>query len=397
MPRGTTGPTGARSDGHRRPLSPERVSRPAVRVAVLLALLLAVFGLLHLNTQPGLAASLYGLIPIVLGVFWFSLPGGLFTATATTFAFLGDELLTPSQGLVGAEFWFAVFNRVVVFYGVAVLVTWLLRRERRLLLQVEAQRAELAELESLRAALTPSDVPPRPGLQLATSFFPADGEVAGDFFLVVEGPNDSTTIVVGDVVGHGLEAARCAAFVRAALATFARFSSDPAQLLELADTALTEHRGHTNPFVTAVCLNISHPPEVEIRWAAAGHQAPWCLDTGTSLRGGRIGAPLGIGVGELRVETGRVPLEPGAGVLVFTDGLTEGRAARRPLARRLELFGEERARRILRDRPGAPVERIVEALVSEVTTFAHGPLADDLCLVAVRARPGSGEGTRLAA
>ena len=141
----------------------------------------------------------------------------------------------------------ATFNRSIVFVGVAVLVSLLLRRERALASTVRAQQDEIAELESLRAALTPAEIPARPHLDVAASFTPADGLVAGDFYLVVEGPSGSTTVAVGDVVGHGLDAARCAAFVRAALATFARFTSDPVELLQLANAALVEHAHGEQP------------------------------------------------------------------------------------------------------------------------------------------------------
>ena len=163
---------------------------------------------------------------------------------------------------------------------------------------MRVQADTLAELESLRQALTPSDVPVRPHLQFATAFTPADGLVAGDFYLVVPGPAGTTTVVVGDVVGHGLEAARCAAFVRSAFATYARFTGDPAQLLQLANAALVEHGDDGAQFVTAVCLNICPPPGREILWAAAGHDAPWQLNTALPLSGGRAGAPLGVGSGQ---------------------------------------------------------------------------------------------------
>jgi serine phosphatase RsbU (regulator of sigma subunit) len=279
--------------------------------------------------------------------------------------------------------WLAAGNRAVVFLGVAALVAFLLRRERRLTLRLAEQQDELAEFQALRAALTPTDVPVRPRLQIATAFTPADGLVAGDFFLVVEGPADSTTVVVGDVVGHGLEAARCAAFVRAALATFARFSSDPAQLLQLADAALTEHGLADARFVTAVCLNVAAPPARELVWATAGHDVPWQLDTAVPLPGGRIGPPLGTGAETRPLESGRTALAPGEGVLVFTDGLTEGRPRRDP-SRTTSLFGEERARRVVREQRGAPVGRVLEALSAAVEDFSGGRLADDLCLVALR-------------
>jgi serine phosphatase RsbU (regulator of sigma subunit) len=91
----------------------------------------------------------------------------------------------------------------------------------------------------------------------------------------------------------------------------------------------------------------------------------------------------------LKVEAGHTALEPGAGILLFTDGLTEGRAAQRGATRRVHLFGEERSRRIVPEHRGAPPERVLDALVSAVTTFAGGPLADDLCLVAVRVESAS--------
>jgi serine phosphatase RsbU (regulator of sigma subunit) len=100
---------------------------------------------------------------------------------------------------------------------------------------VSAPRAAEHELEDLRAirdALTPPELPQRPGLELAAAFLPAIAEqVSGDFYLVAEGPQDSTVLVVGDVVGHGLQAARRAAFIRTTFAATAPFSDDPCRLL----------------------------------------------------------------------------------------------------------------------------------------------------------------------
>ncbi|TFV74998.1 serine/threonine-protein phosphatase [Blastococcus sp. CT_GayMR19] len=363
-----------------------RPSRPAGQIAVLAFLLGAVVVVVVLVNRPDLAIAMYALIPIVLGVHWFGLRGGLVVAAAATLAFVAAQLFHPSTDLTGGDLWVAALNRSVAFVGVAVLVSLLLDRERALAGRVRAQQDEIAELESLRAALTPSGFPERPQLEFATSFTPADGLVAGDFFLVVEGPTDSTTIAVGDVVGHGLEAARCAAFVRAALATFARFTRDPVELLQLANAALVEHGKQGAQFVTAVCLNIGPPPAPEVTWATAGHEVPWFLDTGTPLPGGQVGAPLGVGAEALRLRPGRAALAPGGGILVFTDGLTEGRPVRRrDLGGALELFGEERARRVIQELDGAHPARVLESLVAAVTSFSGGTLADDLCLVAVRA------------
>lgn len=360
------------------------VHRPAVRAAAVVGLILAVLLTLCANENSGLAISMYGLVPVLLAVTWFGLPGGLLSAGGVLLAFLVDALLSDSPDLAGGELVWAMLNRGAVFFGAAVLVTRLLRREQALTRRLERQEAELAELASLRLALTPPDVPPRPQLEFATAFTPADGALAGDFFLVAEGPSDSTTIVVGDVVGHGLEAARIAAFVRATLATFARYTADPAQLLQLANAALVERDDVGSHFVTAVCVNLSPPPDRIITWAAAGHDRPWCLDSGTTLQGGRIGPPLGVDTGILAMEASQGMLEPGSGILLFTDGLTEGRGTRAARTHPFELFGEERARAIVQAHDGAPAEQVLAALMTAVAAFAGGPLADDLCLVAFR-------------
>jgi serine phosphatase RsbU (regulator of sigma subunit) len=90
---------------------------------------------------------------------------------------------------------------------------------------------ELDDLRAIRDALTPSELPQRPGLELAAAFVPAADRVSGDFYLVAEGPQDATVLVIGDVVGHGLHAARRAAFIRTTFAATAPFTDDPWRLL----------------------------------------------------------------------------------------------------------------------------------------------------------------------
>jgi serine phosphatase RsbU (regulator of sigma subunit) len=160
------------------------------------------------------------------------------------------------------------------------------------------------------------------------------------------------------------------------MATFAHFSHDPAELLRLADTALRQSGPAGLSFVTAVCLTIGPAPDRELWWAAAGHPAPWSLDTGASLATGTASAPLGVGPGTVRRPVARVPL--GSGVLLFTDGLTEGRPAHRRPGTPVSLFGNGRARSVVQEHRDDSAEDVVAALVSAVTGFAGGTLADDL-------------------
>ncbi len=256
-----------------------------------------------------------------------------------------------------------------------------LRRATRVIAE---QDQELAELRVLQRALTPAEPPPRPRLELASCFLAAEDGVAGDFYLVAPGPADATVFVVGDVIGHGLEAARRATFLRTALATFCRFSDDPSRLLEMANHALIERSGPTTEFVTAVCATY-RPDEQALLWASAGHPPPVLLDGGADAEG-HTGLPLGIEI-DLGAACNRVPFGDHDGILLFTDGLTEARHGdlRRRNATR---FGEERVHAIVRSLGDAPAPAVVRALRDAATEHVGGRFADDLCILAARARAG---------
>jgi serine phosphatase RsbU (regulator of sigma subunit) len=352
------------------------------KVATLVGLLCVITVTRIFVGNAGYGIAFYALIPIVLSAFWLGRRGALIIALTAAAIFVVTELIWRSPTLAGAGLWAATINRSVIYLGVAVIVTALLERERQLRDRVDEQQQRLTELESLRAALTPAEVPSRPGLQLATAFLPAEGLVAGDFFLIAAGPAHSTTLVVGDVVGHGLEAARQASFARATLATFAPFTDNPAQLLQLAHTALIERADNQAKFLTAVCVNITR--DNRLSWARAGHYPPWLLPEGQPLDGDQPGHPLGIGESHLGLTPASRSLHTGAGIVLFTDGLPEGRPAHRDPSVPLELYGEQRIRAILAAHQDASADQIVDALSAAVTNFAGGRLADDVCIIACR-------------
>ena len=241
---------------------------------------------------------------------------------------------------------------------------------------LDAAQLELGDLRAIRDALTPPELPQRPGLELAAAFMPAAAErVSGDFYLVAEGPQDSTVLIIGDVVGHGLQAARRAAFVRTAFAATSPFSDDPCLLLSWTNTALIERAGISGELVTAACVTYL-PGDQLLRWAYAGHPPALWLDDGRELIVPKQGTPLGMHADPGCVE-GSLPSAAGAGVLLYTDGLTEARHDG-------ELFGLDAVSVELDGlhRP-SPTEAIA-ILRARVAEFAYGALTDDLCLLAAR-------------
>jgi serine phosphatase RsbU (regulator of sigma subunit) len=239
--------------------------------------------------------------------------------------------------------------------------------------RLDAAEHELEDLRAIRDALTPPELPQRPGLELAAVFVPAAEQVSGDFYLVAEGPQDSTLLVIGDVVGHGLRAGRRAAFVRTAFAATAPYSDDPRRLLSWANTALVERAGTSSDFVTAACMTYL-PNEQLLRWAYAGHPPALWMADGRELVAPSHGLPLGLGQDPEYVEGSLRSAEPG-GVLLYTDGLTEARRDGR-------LFGLDGVSAVLSELQNPSPSEALALLRERVAEFADHLLTDDLCMLA---------------
>ena len=242
--------------------------------------------------------------------------------------------------------------------------------------RLAAAEHELEDLRAIRGALTPPELPRRPGLELAAAFLPAhDERVSGDFYLVAEGPHAATVLVVGDVVGHGLQAGRRAAFVRTTFAAPAPFSDDPCRLLSWANTALIERAGVSVEFVTAACVTFLPSAQI-LRWAYAGHPPALWLDDGHELIAPNQGTPLGLGPNPGFVE-GSQRATAGAGVLLYTDGLTEARHDG-------QMFGLDGVSAALGGQHRPSPTRRSPSYAHASPTSAYGAPTDDLCLLAAR-------------
>lgn len=251
------------------------------------------------------------------------------------------------------------------------------RRRRR-----EALReAELAELRTIKQALVPPEVGERDGVEIATCHVAAEDGVAGDFHLVADGPRGSTIVVVGDVAGKGIAAARRAAYLRATLATFAAYEDNPCRLLQLGNRSLLDSAGVSHMFVTAVCAVLT-PDSRRVRWSSAGHPPPIHAPSGIPLAGSPC-LPLGL-TAELDCSYHEVDLDPDAGLLLYTDGLTEARTDE-PVSP--SLLGVDRVSRLVSQLPDADPHELADALRALATRHSDGRLADDLCMVALRVNP----------
>lgn len=242
--------------------------------------------------------------------------------------------------------------------------------------RLRAAELELVDLRAVRDALLEPALVQREGMRIAAEVIPAAPYVGGDFFFVGDGPNGTTVTAIGDDVGSGLAAVRRSAFTRTALASVAPFSDDPCQLLRWVNVALVERIGESAEFVTAACATYD-PDSRLLRLASAGHHPAIRLGSGAELTGDRTGAALGL-AREIDCSAGTHQLKDRDGILLYTDGLTEARGEQ-------TRYGIDRLTARVRDAPLLAPEETLRALKLDLREFAGERLADDVCLLILRA------------
>lgn len=216
-------------------------------------------------------------------------------------------------------------------------------------------------------------------LDVAHRRLPAHGnDVSGDVWVHVKRDDGSAVLAIADVTGHGDRAAAYAAQARQVLERVARSDTGgPADVLEHANRAWIE-AGNTEEYLSAAAV-VFQPGPARVTWAMAGHPAPCWLDAGQPLDGVRPGPPFGI-QWQLGCTTSTRPIEPGQGLLLYTDGLENAIGPGR------NRFGMNRVMHLLTDLRGHPPADIVNRLGESLLVFSEGTLPDDVLLVAVRAR-----------
>lgn len=213
------------------------------------------------------------------------------------------------------------------------------------------------------------------GLDVLVGYLPAESalRVGGDWYHAETLPDGSVVLAIGDVAGHGLEAASGMAHLRFALVAWLSIGiRDPAALL-----------GHMNRLCgqlaitgTAV-LAVFDPATRHLAWARAGHPLPMLSRAGTT---GDLGAPAGMLLGAdpaARYPVLTTELHGDDVLLLYTDGLTERRAGS-PEDRLAEVRSALSA---LSGRPGA-------RHLARLRDVLHRPSPhDDTCTLAVQVLP----------
>ncbi|AZM56606.1 PAS sensor protein [Streptomyces sp. WAC 01529] len=234
--------------------------------------------------------------------------------------------------------------------------------------------------DTLQDSMLPHIEPRMSGCDIATRYLPGTllGRVGGDWFDSVKLPGSRTALVVGDVMGHGLNSAAMMGQLRTAVQTMAALDLPPEQLLRNLDDLAQRLGEH----YLATCLYAVYDPIAgELHLANAGHIPPVLVraeDGRSELLDLPTGAP--IGVGGVPFESVRVRVAPGDRLLMCTDGLVEVRGE--DIGVGLATLTESAAH------PAASMDEacdtIIRALAATFADTGSGGRKDDVALLMAR-------------
>lgn len=193
------------------------------------------------------------------------------------------------------------------------------RRAARVQLQGLLEQTKRSA-ETLQSAFLPDRLPQRVGLRCDALYIAAEREalIGGDWYDAFELPDGRIAFSIGDVTGHGLDAAASGARLRQSIFAAAFDSEDPAEILDKADGTLSRQNAPATAIVAILNRDLSR-----LSYASAGHPPP--MIAGPNIPAHSLaygGVPFGVGM-PIDSETHTVALEAGAAILFYTDGLTE--------------------------------------------------------------------------
>jgi serine phosphatase RsbU (regulator of sigma subunit) len=233
--------------------------------------------------------------------------------------------------------------------------------------------------DTMQRSLLPRAAPEIPGLELGDVYQSAARlEVGGDVYDYLTLGDGRLAVVLGDVTGHGVDAAADMAMAKYVFRSLAREHIVPGDFLAAANDVVSSEIA-SGRFITMVELVIDSV-KGEVACASGGHPQPrLVLPDGTVEGIAAQGLALGIDAPQAYA-TVTAAFPPGATVVVYTDGVVEAR-------RRGVQFGIERLDALLSEHRALPALEIAEtALVACREWSDNGELTDDFAVVVIKRR-----------
>lgn len=233
------------------------------------------------------------------------------------------------------------------------------------------QQREFEDARLIQRGLLPAAMPQTAGVQLASSWQPANG-VGGDCFdALTFGAGVGLTIA--DVAGKGVPAALLMSNLQAAVRAFAQDAAAPGAVCTSVNRLLCRNMA-SGRFVTFCYVRMDMTAR-KLTYANAGHNPPLLVRAS-----GRVDAlvPTGTVLGvfaESAYDQGEFWIEPGDRLVLYTDGITEGRNPEG------DEFGEERLAEVASRHRALKADDMLAAMLREIEGFNRGAYEDDATLI----------------
>jgi serine phosphatase RsbU (regulator of sigma subunit) len=250
----------------------------------------------------------------------------------------------------------------------------------RRLYQAEVLAAENARLER---GLLPSPLVSDTRIRIATRYRPgrAQALLGGDFYDVVQTPDGALHAIIGDISGHGPDEAALGVCLRIAWRSIVLAGIAPDRVLAAVEALMVSERASPEIFATACMLTID-PDRRSAAVRMAGHPPPLLLTSAPrSVPESPAGPALGILPGNPTPAV-HLPLGPRWRLMLYTDGLIEGRigvgSARLGVPGLIDLVR----------RGGEIGAGLLDMLLEAAEDMNGGPLADDVAIMLLTHEPG---------
>ncbi len=245
----------------------------------------------------------------------------------------------------------------------------------------------MALAQEVHRSLLPAAMPHLPGLDLAAvsiSFAEAGGD-SYDALPGVHGDPGRHALLVGDVSGHGIDAALLMATARALLRMRAGMPGAPQDVVRDVNRYLAQDTAGTGRFMTLFYLELDTAGRA-LHWVRAGHDPAILYRAATDDFEELAGPGIPLAALDDHPFQARTRPWPGPGdvLLLGSDGMWEARGPDGGM------FGKERVRRVLRENAARSAQDILNALLAALRAFqGSAPQEDDVTLMVIKAQPGT--------
>jgi serine phosphatase RsbU (regulator of sigma subunit) len=230
--------------------------------------------------------------------------------------------------------------------------------------------------DTMQRSLLPRVYPKIEGIELGGVYeSSARLDVGGDVYDFLRLDDDRLAVALGDVTGHGIDAAADMAMAKFVFRSLAREHPDPGDFLAAANEVVVGEVA-LGKFITMVYVTVD-PASGNVACGSAGHPRPRIVTPAgevTQLEAG--GLALGVEAGQTYDET-RERLPAGGALVLYTDGVIEAR-------RDGVLYGEDRLDALLSAHALLPAAELARAVVEDCRAFTDGDLTDDCAVVVIR-------------